>query len=98
MEGQILKLDFDYETLIDTIGEEVFNRLKDGDSLDGLYEHELVESARIIEICGPGGGNPFIEFKFRSTEDAWDWWMETVGVHIGGSEEQLRDEFEVCFP
>lgn len=30
-------------------------------------------SAKVVNPCGPGGGNPIVRFTFQDADHAWEW-------------------------
>ena len=76
-----LYVDVAYDTFIDIIGEDSFNLLKDGDDVTNVFEDDIAHpvNAKLIQVQGPGGGNPYVEMSFLDEDHAWEWFSESYG-------------------
>ena len=65
-----------------------------GKDVTAYFEEDICPPAvaKIIDPCGPGGGNPVVKFFFNDHDHAWEWFSQS-GV---GSGEADLEEFELA--
>ena len=80
-----LTLDMGYDFFVDTLGEEGYDNLSEGqDFTDILKANSAVGadnilSATILIPIGPAGGNPFVKVVLTNGEAALAWFTDFIG-------------------
>ena len=47
----------------------------------------------VLEVEGPGGGNPFVELTFQDEDHSWEWYSENMSQ---GDAEIDVEEYELA--
>lgn len=83
----ILRMDIGYDWLAEKMG--VYgmdlNALKDGTEITAAFSDDIARPVKvtILEVEGPGGGNPFVELVFLDEDHSWDWFNANMSQGDG---------------
>lgn len=91
----ILRMDIGWDWLEEKVGKSVFEALKDGDDITSAFEGDIARPVKVIvlEVEGPGGGNPFVELHFMDEDHSWEWYKENMSQ---GDAEIDVEEYELA--
>jgi hypothetical protein len=84
-------------TIIETMGRKAYASIEKGDDITWVYYHtassETTVRPELVTVVEILADRPTVQFEFRSTADAWEWWKETLGV---GDDAIDSEEFELA--
>jgi hypothetical protein len=88
-------MDIGWDWLEEKVGKSVFEALKDGDDITSAFEGDIACPVKVIvlEVEGPGGGNPFVELHFMDEDHSWEWYKENMSQ---GDAEIDIEEYELA--
>jgi len=91
----ILRMDIGYDWLEEKIGKSVFETLTDGADITSAFADDIARPVKVIvlEVEGPGGGNPFVELHFMDEDHSWEWYSENMSQ---GDAEIDAEEYELA--
>lgn len=91
----ILRMDINWDWLEEKVGKDVFETLTDGSDITAAFSDDVARPVKVtvIEIEGPGGGNPFVELTFLDADHSWEWYKENMGQ---GDSEIDVEEYELA--
>ena len=93
----ILRMDIAYDWLAEKMG--VYgmdlNSLKDGAEITAAFSDDIARPVKVVvlEVEGPGGGNPFVELTFMDEDHSWEWYKENMSQ---GDVEIDLEEYELA--
>ena len=59
------------------------------------FEDDIARPMKVVvlDVEGPGGGNPFVEFTFMDEDHSWEWYKENMSQ---GDAEIDAEEYELA--
>ena len=91
----ILRMDIGWNWLEEKMGWNAFEALTDGADITAAFEDDIARPMKVVvlEVEGPGGGNPFVEFTFMDEDHSWEWYKENMSQ---GDAEIDVEEYELA--
>lgn len=91
----ILRMDIAYDWLEEKMGKGVLETIQDGADITDAFEGDIARPVKVIvlEVEGPGGGNPFVELHFMDEDHSWEWYKENMSQ---GDAEIDVEEYELA--
>jgi hypothetical protein len=91
----ILRMDIAYDWLEEKMGKGVLETIKDGADITDAFVGDIARPVKVIvlEVEGPGGGNPFVELHFMDEDHSWEWYTENMSQ---GDAEIDIEEYELA--
>ena len=91
----ILRMDIAYDWLEEKMGKGVLETIQDGADITVAFEGDIARPVKVIvlEVEGPGGGNPFVELHFMDEDHSWEWYKENMSQ---GDVEIDLEEYELA--
>ena len=91
----ILRMDIGWNWLEEKMGWNAFEALTDGADITAAFEDDIARPMKVVvlEVEGPGGGNPFVEFTFMDEDHSWEWYKENMSQ---GDAEIDAEEYELA--
>lgn len=91
----ILRMDIAYDWLEEKMGKGVLETIQDGADITVAFEDDIARPVKVIvlEVEGPGGGNPFVELHFMDEDHSWEWYKENMSQ---GDAEIDIEEYELA--
>ena len=91
----ILRMDIGWNWLEEKMGWNAFEALTDGADITAAFEDDIARPMKVVvlDVEGPGGGNPFVEFTFMDEDHSWEWYSENMSQ---GDAEIDAEEYELA--
>ena len=91
----ILRMDIGWNWLEEKMGWNAFEALTDGADITAAFEDDIARPMKVVvlDVEGPGGGNPFVEFTFMDEDHSWEWYKENMSQ---GDAEIDAEEYELA--
>ena len=91
----ILRMDIGWDWLEEKMGKAAFEALTDGADITAAFEDDIARPVKVVvlEVEGPGGGNPFVELTFLDYDHSWEWYSENMSQ---GDAEIDVEEYELA--
>ena len=91
----ILRMDIGWNWLEEKMGWNAFEALTDGADITAAFEDDSARPLKVVvlDVEGPGGGNPFVEFTFMDEDHSWEWYKENMSQ---GDAEIDAEEYELA--
>lgn len=71
----IRRFDIAFDFFIEMMGEDAARDLQDGQDVTAVFKDDVAHPVKavIIQVEGPGGGNPYVKFTFQDEDHSWEW-------------------------
>ena len=91
----ILRMDIGWDWLEEKMGKAAFEALTDGADITAAFADDIARPVKVVvlEVEGPGGGNPFVELTFQDEDHSWEWYSENMSQ---GDAEIDAEEYELA--
>ena len=94
----IRRFDIAFDYFLDMMGYVAAHALTVGQDVTEAFAEDIARPVKavIIEVEGPGGGNPYVEFTFQDEDHSWEWASSNMDMEPDDYEVGAVNESEVA--